>query len=176
MGKTTLGEALADALPQHRFVPEPYRLLEDEGHEFGEMPSVEDFERQLERSFECLREGGEAVVFDRCPLDIVGYLQAHEDADAFDLDEWMPRLREHVATLDAIVFVPIEAPDRVAVPRSEARFRAEVDAVLRDLVLDDAYGLEVDVIEVAGSLDARLRQVLAHVRPADPPHGGASRR
>jgi hypothetical protein len=164
VGKTTLAEALAEALPHHQFVPEPYRLLEEEGHEFGEMPSVEEFELQLERSFQCLQEGGPAAVFDRCPLDLVGYLLAHEDAEAFDLESWLPRIREQVATLDLIVFVPVEEPDRVDVPRSQRGLRAEVDAVLSDIVLGDAYELEVDTIEVVGSLDARLRQVLARVR------------
>jgi hypothetical protein len=164
VGKTTLAEALAEALPHHQVMPEPYRLLEEEGHEFGEMPSVEEFELQLERSFQCLEEGGQGTVFDRCPLDLVGYLLTHEDAEAFDLEPWLPRIRERIATLDLIVFVPIEEPDRMDVPRSQRSLRAEVDAVLSDIVLGDAYDLEVDTIEVAGSLDARLRQVLAKVR------------
>jgi MoxR-like ATPase len=102
VGKTTLAEQLAEALPSHELVPEPYRFLEHEGYEFGEMPSLEDFERQLERAFRCVQEGGPAAVFDRCALDIVGYLQTHEDAEAFDLDRWLPRIREHVAALDLI--------------------------------------------------------------------------
>lgn len=164
VGKTTLAEALAEALPGHQFVPEPYRLMEEEGYEFGEMPSVEDFELQLERSFLCLQEGGPAAVFDRCPLDLAGYLLTHADADAFDLELWTPRIREHVATLDLVVFVPIEAPDRVDVPRSQRRLREEVDTLLSDIILGDAYGFEMTAIEVAGSLDVRLRQVLARVR------------
>ena len=166
VGKTTLAEALADALPDHQLVPEPYHLLEEEGYEFGEMPSIEDFELQLERSFHCLRESGPAVVFDRWPLDMIGYLLTPEDAEAFDLEGWMPRVREHVAMLDLIVFVPVEEPDRVPVPRSQVRLRAEVDAVLRDVIVDDRYGLELDVIEVTGTPAARLREVMAHVRRA----------
>lgn len=164
VGKTTLCEALAEVLPLYQFFPEPYRLLEEEGHEFGDMPSVDDFELQLERSFQCLQEGGTDAVFDRCPLDVVGYLQTHDDAEAFDLEFWMPRIREHVATLDLVVFVPIEEPDRVAVGRSQARLRARVDEVLGDMILNDAYGLGVEAIEVAGSIDARIRQILARVR------------
>jgi hypothetical protein len=71
---------------------------------------------------------------------------------------------ESVAKLDLIVFVPVEDPDRVAVPRSQARLRAEVDTVLRDIVVDDAYGLETDVISAAGTPGARLRQVVTHLR------------
>ena len=166
VGKTTLAEALAESLPGHELVPEPYYLLEEEGHEFAEMPSLEDFELQLERSIQCVRESGTYVVFDRCPLDILGYLVTHRDADAFQLEDWMPRVREAVARLDLIVFLPIEDPDRVAVPRSQVRLRSEVDMALRDLVLDDAWGLEFDVIMVAGTLEARVRGVTAHLRDA----------
>jgi hypothetical protein len=159
VGKTTLAEALAESLPGHELVPEPYYLLEEEGHEFAEMPSLEDFELQLERSIQCVQESGTDVVFDRCPLDILGYLVTHRDADAFELNDWMPRVREAVATLDLIVFVPIEDPDRVAVPRSQGRLRTAVDMALRDLILDDAWGLELDVIMAAGAPEARLRAV-----------------
>jgi hypothetical protein len=163
VGKTALAEALAEALPRHEVVPEPYYLLEEDGHEFAEMPSIDDFELQLERSLSCLRESGRNVIFDRCPLDIVGYLMTHEDADAFQLEDWLPRVHRVVPRLDLIVFVPIEEPDRVPVPRSQARLRAEVDGLLRELVVDDIYGLEVDVLTVEGTAAARVRQVLEHV-------------
>jgi hypothetical protein len=169
VGKTTLAESLAEALPRHELVPEPYYLLEEDGHEFAEMPSLEDFELQLERSLQCMEESGTNVVFDRCPLDILGYLVTHRDAEAFQLEDWMPRVREAVAKLDLVVFVPVEDPDRVAVPRSEARLRSDVDTVLRDIIVDDAHGLEFAAITVAGTPDARLRQVLAHVRGARKP-------
>jgi len=164
VGKTTLAEALAEALPRHELVPEPYHLLEEDGHEFAGMPSIEDFELQLERSIQCVQESGTDAVFDRCPLDILGYLVTHRDADAFRLEDWMPRVREAMAKLDLIVFVPIEDPDRMAVPREQARLRSDVDLVLSDLIVDDAYGLEIDVITAAGTPGARLRRVAAHLR------------
>lgn len=164
VGKTTLAEALADALPRHRFVHEPYHLLEEDGHAFEEMPSIEDFEAQLERSILCIQESETNVVFDRCPLDILGYLLTHRDADAFRLEDWMQRVQESIAELDTIVFVPIEEPDRIAVPHGEAVLRAEVDAVLRDMIVDDTYGLGFDVIVTSGSDVERLQQVLASLR------------
>jgi uridine kinase len=39
-GKTTLVEELSRALPAYGVVDEPYYLLEEEGHEFAEMPSL----------------------------------------------------------------------------------------------------------------------------------------
>ena len=164
VGKTTLAEALAEALPGYELVPEPYYLLEEDGYEFEEMPSIEDFERQLERSIHSVRESGTNVVFDRCPLDMLGYLLTHRDRDAFEIEDWMPRVRESVAKLDLIVFVPVEDPDRVAVPRPEARLRAEVDEVLGEIVEADSYGLEIDVITVEGPTAARLLHVLERLR------------
>jgi hypothetical protein len=76
----------------------------------------------------------------------------------------MPRLRESIAALDLVVFVPVEEPDRVSVPRSEARLRTEVDAVLRDLIVDDAWGLGMEVLPVEGTPAERLAQVMAHLR------------
>lgn len=163
VGKTTLVESLARALPAHDSIPEPYFLLEDDGHAFAEMPAMEDFELQLERSFQCIHESAANVIFDRCPLDILGYLITHRDADAFRLEDWMPRLQECIARLDLVVFVPIERPDRIAVPPSDAGLRAEVDAVLTEIVLDDAYGLGFEVIPVSGTAAQRLRQVVAHL-------------
>lgn len=166
VGKTTLAEALSDALPGHVLVPEPYRLLEDEGHDFADPPSVEDFVAQLERSLHCLTTHDGAAIFDRMPLDLLGYLDAHEDGGTVDVDDWLSRIRAAVATLDLIVFVPIETPDRLPVAREERRYRARIDGALRTLVLDDPHDLGVATIEVAGAVDARVRQVLAHLNRA----------
>lgn len=164
VGKTTLVEALAEALPGYDHVPEPYYLLQEEGHEFAAMPSLDDFELMLERSCRSALESGANVIFDRCPLDMLAYLLTHRDAEAVRLDDWMPRVRESAARLDLIGFVPIETPDRVAVPRAQAALRAEVDAALREILVDDAYGLGVDVITIEGAPEARVRQVLARLR------------
>ena len=164
VGKTTLVGALAEALPGALVVPEPYRLLEEDGHEFAEMPSVEDFELQLERSIQSVQEGGASRIFDRCPLDILGYLNTHPDASAFQLADWWPRIQEAMATLDVVAFVPIEEPDRMAVSDSEMQLRGAVDEALRDIILDDAYGLEFDAITTTGSTAARVLQVMAVFR------------
>ncbi len=157
VGKTTLVEALVVALPGYVMVPEPYHVLADEGHAFADMPSLEDFERQLECSIQGLLESGADVIFDRCPLDILGYLLAHRDSQLFQAVDWLAGIQESVARLDRIVFVPVEEPDRIVVPVAEARLRSEVDAVLRELILDDSYGLGFDVTLVSGSVSERLR-------------------
>ena len=74
VGKTTLVEALSLAFPTYHAVDEPYHLLEQEGHHFGAMPSLEDFEMQLDRSIECIVDGTEDSIFERCPLDFLAYI------------------------------------------------------------------------------------------------------
>jgi hypothetical protein len=68
--------------------------------------------------------------------------------------------------LDAIVFCGIEEPDRIALPRSEdRRLRLAVDEKLRALILDDDLGIlgDTNTIEVTGSVDERLAQVVAEL-------------
>jgi hypothetical protein len=166
-GKSTLLASIADLLPDHVAVDEPYHLMEEEGFEFAALPSLEEFEAQLDRSIACLEEGGGSALFDRCPADLLAYLLTHTDADAFDLDEWLPRVRAALQTLDLVVFVPIESPDRIVRPASEdPDGRREVDEKLREILLEDPFDLAIDVLEVSGDLPARVRMILDRVRAA----------
>lgn len=162
VGKSTLVEALAERLPGHDTVPEPYVLLEDDGHDFSDPPAIEDFEAQLERSLVELDADRRHVIFDRCPADVLAYLMAHEDADGFDADAWLERARAALETLELVVLVPIEAPDRVRVAAHEdRRLRRAVDEKLRALLLDGALGADVEVLVVDGDVEARVAQVQA---------------
>ncbi|RKH07939.1 AAA family ATPase [Corallococcus carmarthensis] len=163
-GKSTLIDELSDLLPAYVTVEEPYHQLEEEGYDFAAPPSVEDFEAQLARSIADLDEGPRDVLFDRCPVDFIGYLLAHEDRDAFDLDAWLPRVRNALRTLDLIVLVGIEQPDRIALSSSEDEaLRLSVDEKMKELLLEDPYALGVVVLEVEGSSRARAKQVLEHL-------------
>jgi hypothetical protein len=168
VGKSTLVEWIATALPAYTTVDEPYYLLEEDGYECAEDPSLEDFAAQLERSLTAIEEEGQGdVLFDRCPADLFAYLLAHDDADEFDADPWLERTREAMRTLDLVVFVPVEEPDRIAIPSHEDReHRLAVDAQLRGLLLDDALGFEADVLTVHGDVRARVEQVMARLGPA----------
>ena len=164
-GKSTLVEELSAALPEYSTVDEPYSLLEEEGHAFADPPSLEDFELQLERSITCLASAERNVLFDRCPVDFLGYLLTHPDADAFEIEAWLPRIRAALQTLDLIVFVPVEGRDRIALPRSQdASFRARVDERLNDILAEDSLDLDVEVLQVEGPVPKRLRQVLTRLR------------
>jgi hypothetical protein len=163
-GKTTLIEELSRALPTYGVVDEPFHLLEEDGYGFPAMPSPEDFELQLERSIECLTDGGSNQLFDRCPADIVAYLIAHSDSDGFDVEPWLPRIRSAMQRLNLIVFVPVENPDRISFfELDEDDLRRRVDEEIRDIVLDDRWDFGIEAVEVTGTLRERTRQVLAYV-------------
>lgn len=163
VGKTSLVDELARAFPAWLALEEPYVELEDDGHEFSALPSVEDFELQLKRSLQQLKEAGADVLFDRAPLDFIAYASAHPEGGDFDQAYWLPRVRRAMRTLDLLVFVGIEEPDRIPVERSERPFRAAVDARLRELLLDDEARLGIPVVVAHGPVEARARQVLDHV-------------
>jgi predicted ATPase len=164
VGKSTLLEAISAAMPRYTSVEEPYHLLEEEGYEGSEAPSLEDFQAQLERSLAALEEGQGDVLFDRCPADLLAYLLVHEDKAAFDPDEWLERTREAMNALDLVVFVPVEEPDRIALPAHEDReYRLAVNDKLRELLLDDVLGFEPEVLTVHGAVGVRIDQVMTRV-------------
>jgi hypothetical protein len=164
VGKTTLVERVADVLPGYTSVDEPYYLLEADGYEFADPPSLDDFEAQLQRSLAALGDGERDALYDRCPIDVLGYLLVHDDAARFDPDDWLERIREAMQTLDLIVFVPIEDTDRIALAsHDDAEHRRAVHDKLRDLLVDDALGLDIEVLTVTGDPRARVDQVMARV-------------
>jgi hypothetical protein len=163
-GKSTLLQELSTALPDHDAVEEPYHLLEEDGYETPETPSLEDFEAQLERSLDVLDESGPNTLFDRCPADVLAYLHTHEDGDEFDVDDRLERVKDAMETLDLVVFVPVEARDRIAVgAREDLRGRRAVHEKLEELLLD-APPWDVEVVRVEGDVATRLARVLARVR------------
>jgi len=163
-GKSTLVEELQRALPNYEAVDEPYCLLEEEGHEFAEMPCLEDFELQLDRSIKCLADNERDSIFDRCPVDFLAYLLSHRESRVFEVDLWLPRILRAVERLDLIVFVSVEDPDRIVIAESEnAVLRRRVDEELREILLEDRWGLGVEVLEVTGTIRERVRQVLAAI-------------
>jgi predicted ATPase len=164
VGKSTLLAAVAEALPGHVTLDEPYNLLEEEGYEHEAEPSLEDFIAQLERSLQAFEESGPNTLFDRSPADLLGYLLAHEDAESFDSDEWIERVRAAMQSLDLLVFVAIEQPDRIPVPAHEdRRLRARVHKQLERLLLDDKYDFGLDPLVVEGDVRKRLDQVLERI-------------
>jgi len=156
VGKSSLIEALAARLPGYRVVEEPYAVLEEEGYEFSDPPTSEDFEVQLRRSIEMVGDAPRDALVDRCPLDFVAYLRALDDEYEVDVEA----LRDAMEAFDLVVVVSIESPDRIVVSASEDRtLRRDVDGQMRAILLDDALDIGVEAFEVTGGLDARVEQV-----------------
>src|SRR4030095_5709841 len=79
--KSTLIEEFLQTHPEFVYEPEPYAVLvEDFGEEFSEDPCVEDFHRQLEFNIDRLQQHapGEKVIYERCPIDFLAYIDALE--------------------------------------------------------------------------------------------------
>jgi len=166
VGKSTLAHGLGDVLSDYQVVEEPYYALLDEGHSFSAEPTVEDLEIQFERSVTSLAgvSAGRAL-FDRCPADYLAYLAALPDADSTRLAMWVSSAQDVLRRLDLVVYVPVERPDRIEVPEIEGRrLRKRVDATLREMLVDDAWGFGVPVLEVRGTPEERVRLVVRHLR------------
>ncbi|MGE3976973.1 MAG: ATP-binding protein [Nitrospira sp.] len=158
-GKSTLVGDLIERLPHWESIEEPYYMLEEEGYEFGDIPTREDFEAQLTRSLQLTSEQRQNVIFDRCPMDFVAYALCSADSESFSVRAWLPQLRDAANALDLIVFLPIE--NRIPVPLSEDDdLRIAVDEKLREILLDDMFDLEMIVLEITGTREERVQQVL----------------
>jgi hypothetical protein len=105
IGKSTLAAALGERLPHHIIVPEPYEVLTERGYEFAHPPGVDDFVVQLKQSLITLRRRSPNLIFDRCPLDFLGYISASSGASRFDLEAWRGLIMHAMAKLD-LSFVP----------------------------------------------------------------------
>lgn len=165
-GKTTLVEDFVAATPGYESVPEPYWLLAQQGVVFADGPDVAGLEEQLKQSCALILATSETdVVFDRCPLDFLGYLEVVSAAEGF---EWSPdgkllkRIEDSLETLDLVAFVPLQRPDEIAVSVEYPKLRARVDARLKTMLREDDLGLVADgprILEVTGSRERRVRRL-----------------
>ncbi len=165
-GKSTLVAALGARLPRHAIVAEPYELLVERGYEFADPPSVDDFVVQLKQSVVSLRRPSPNLIFDRCPLDFLGYIAASDDGDRFDLEPWRALVTQAIATLDLLVAVHADPSHDPAIAAEDASFRLAVDDALRDIVDGDCFDLcdGVEILPLDGPWDRRLETVLAHLQ------------
>src|SRR5262245_45850262 len=105
-GKSTLIEEFLRVHPKFQHEAEPYTVLvEEHGEEFSAEPSTEDFLRQLEFNINRLKqyEPGEKVIFERCPIDFLAYIECVSSAYS-----QVPDVSEALLHLDLIVYLPIE--------------------------------------------------------------------
>ncbi len=165
-GKSTLVSDLALALRGHAQLPDPFELVDDD-----EPAEAASFVRQLVVAAERLVElpAGCDVVAERGPVDFLAYLAALADlgrrSAGPDLTDRLRGLTaDAMAHVDLLVVIPLESPDPILVPDDEdPELRAAMDAHLLDLCEEDELVGSVPKLEVSGSPESRVAQVLAAV-------------
>ena len=158
VGKTTLAENLQESLGDYELLKEPYYELEELGYAFSEIPDIDDFITQLEHSVKQITIKDENVIFDRCPIDFLAYIQAIDGSRS--IQSIFNKVDSIMSEVDLLVFVPIEKPDLIICGESDLpELRYQVDEILRDWIWD--FGIET--IEVRGNLLSRVDQVLSRI-------------
>lgn len=163
VGKSTLIDEFLRMHPEFVHEPEPYVVLvEDYGEEFSAEPCGEDFLRQLEFNLECLgqHDEHENVIYERCPLDFLAYLNA---LDANISETLRQRISDAMQHLDLIVYLPLED----AFGDDEfPKLQSAVDRQLSEILTS----ANVLVVEATGSTIQRLRavdQLISKTPPGD---------
>jgi len=159
-GKTTLVEKLNESLPEYVSKTEAYYELEETGYVFSEMPVLDDYILQLEYSIGQITTPDDNVIFDRCPIDMLAYIQAGNEFENFDIQSMYQRVQRVMTEIDLLIFVPIEDPDLINCPESDLPvLRQQVNEILNDWVWD----FNIDVLEVYGSAIERRDQVIEYI-------------
>lgn len=160
VGKTTLIEKLRESLPEYECRAEAYYELAEAGYDFSEIPTPDDYIAQLEYSIKQITTSEDKVIFDRCPVDMLAYIQATGEFDDFDIQSWYRRVQDVMCEIDLLVFVPVEEPDLIDCPESDLpELRHQVNELLTEWIWD----FDTDVVEVAGSPMARKNEVVEHM-------------
>ena len=172
-GKSSLVEALGDRLPHHTVVPEPYEILEERGYAFEHPPSSEDFVVQLKQSLASMRRTSPNMIFDRSPLDFLGYISATPGAERFDIEAWRAPITQAMKRLDLLVFLRADPAHDPIPPSDDAAYRFAVDDALRDIIEGDGFDLldGVEVLVLDGPWDNRVAKVMEYVNGGAPSIG-----
>lgn len=158
VGKTTLAEKLQEHLVDHEICMEPYYEMEGLGYVFSEIPDVEDFAEQLEYAINQIQTSGDQVIFDRCPIDILAYIQALDERE--DIQSIYHQVQSIITEIDLLVFVPIEEPDLITCRESDLpELRYRVNELLHQWI----WGFGIEVLEVKGTLLNRRDQILGKI-------------
>ena len=150
-GKSTLIDEFLRVHPDFVYEPEPYTVLvEEHGEEFSAEPRVEDFLRQLQFNIDRLKqhERGERVIYERCPVDFLAYIECVAPRTTSVLNEVL----ESMPRLEMIVYLPI---DHTIETEEFPKLRKAVDRLL--IVIYREEGFAVSVIEATGPTENRLR-------------------
>jgi hypothetical protein len=105
------------------------------------------------------------VIFDRCPLDFLGYIYASPGAERFDLERWRRPIAAAIASLDLVGALRVDPRHEPEALVEDGAFRLAVDGWLRDIVDADDLDLRegVEVLTLDGPWSRRVDTVLAHI-------------
>lgn len=175
VGKSTLIDEFLRTHPAFTHEPEPYTVMvEDFGEEFSDDPNVEDFRRQLEFNIDRLRQHapGEDVIYERCPIDFLAYVDAVESGSAEAL---LVPVSNAMQNLDLILYLPL---DKDQILESEyPKLQKAVDRRLNTMLLDDELGIiNTRVVEARGSIAQRLHVLENAINESQTHNPATSRR
>ncbi|GAB5486410.1 MAG: hypothetical protein Pars93KO_28440 [Parasphingorhabdus sp.] len=168
IGKTTLIEDLVEAGTVFEAVPEPFLVFQSDTA-FVDGPSTDEFEEQLNQSCNLILGSTteNSLIFDRCPVDFLAYLDVMSDEEGF---EWTPsgkqlaRIEQTMEALDLFIFVPLLEDDEITGSIEYPKLRRKVDERLKSILRDDEFGLfenGLSMLEVSGSRKKRVAKALA---------------
>ena len=166
-GKTTLVDDFIAAYPGYEHEQEPYWALAQQGTPFADGATSADLEEQLEQSCTMILASVASpdIVYDRCPLDFIAYLEVVAAQEGF---EWTPsgkllgRIEKALASLGLVVFLPLSRPDEIDVAIELPRLRSKVDTRLKAIIRDDELGLLEGgpaILELRGTRAERLARL-----------------
>ena len=166
-GKTTLIDDFVEAHSDYERELEPYWAMAQSGIPFADGASLADLEEQLVASTTLIRARADApnVIFDRCPIDFIAYLEVVGEAEGI---EWEPSgkllagIERALEAIDLLAFVPLVRRDEIRAAIELPRLRHQVDARLKAILRDDALELLEQGptrIELCGSRDERVRML-----------------
>lgn len=163
-GKSTLIDEFLRVHPDFVHEPEPYTVMVEElGEEFSAEPCVEDFQRQLEFNIDRLKqhERGERVIYERCPIDFLAYIECISSGTTSHFDEVLKGMQR----LEMIVYLPIEN----TIETDEfPKLRKAVDRRLKAIYNEDDLGIisatNLKIVEATGPIEKRLRTLEAAMK------------
>ncbi|MBK8553257.1 MAG: AAA family ATPase [Ignavibacteria bacterium] len=166
VGKTTLVDKLQESLPEYVSKAEAYYELEETGFVFSDKPVTEEYLMLLDHSVKQITTSENNVIFDRCPIDILAYIQAVNEFKNYNIQSLYDRVQDAMIEIDLLVFVPVEKPDLAGCAESDLpELRRKVNGILKDWIWD----FNLNAIEVAGSPVARRDQVIKYMSMRNEP-------
>ena len=166
-GKTTLIDDFVEAHPDHEREQEPYWAMAQNGVPFADGVSITDLQEQLAASVRLILAHADTpnVIFDRCPLDFIAYLEVVSEGEGV---EWEPSgkllagIERALGVIELLAFVPLSRPDEIQTRIEFPRLRQQVDTRLKSIIRDDALellGQSPKVLELRGSRAERVRML-----------------